>query len=241
MSFAILDDMPSLDEMEFDRDLLPDIPFDQDSDLICKLIWEKHQTLLDLNWKFGGLCELVCNRVLIDNILGKGEDINFLRDRLTVEKMDEEIIKKSHLLDVFSVFDRALAFLCGIYPDNIFSYSDQWKLVNTTSSADQKIRSVNRTILEKGLKNIEPGETLKLEVFRKEGLNFSGHALLVKKMEREKYIFFDPNAGEYRDLSFVQLSNKIDKLLAEFLGTDIFLTRGSEYIQRLKNLSDQVK
>ncbi len=208
----------------------PAIPFNQSSDLICKLDPNKHKTLLGFNERFGGLCELVCNRILIDDLLGKGKDVNSIRNRVTVERMDEDKIKKSHLLDVYSIFRRALAYLFGIYPDNIFSCGDQWSLVKNTSTGNNV---VNRQILGQGLKNIAAGETLKLEVFSKSGFNLSGHSLLIKKTDDDKYIFFDPNTGEQRDLSLVQLSDNIDAQLAQWNGTDICLIKGKDYLQRL--------
>ena len=203
------------------------IPFDQSTDIISKLNYQDHKTLLEINGKFGGLCELICNRLLIDDSLGKENDLNSLKDRITVERMNPTEIKKSHLLNVYSVFRRVIAYLFGIYPDNIFSCFDQWKLVQKAS--------VNRKILEKGLSNIKEGKTLKLEVFSKKFLSFTGHSLLIKKISKDSYIFFDPNMGEYRGLSLCELSNRIDKQLKMLNGTDIFITKGNRYLKRLKN------
>lgn len=206
------------------------IPFNQSSDLISKLKWDKHETLLKINSKFGGLCDVVCNRILIDDQLNREE--NSIKKCVTVERMNEEKIKKSHILNVYSIFRKAMALLFGIYPDNIFSCFKQWKLVNKDPSAYRSIYSVNRKILGKGLENIVEGETLKLEVFDK---RLSGHSMLIKKMPNNKYIFFDPNSGEHRDLSFSQLSDSIDEQLKLNNGTDIFLMKGQTFLKRLKN------
>lgn len=210
------------------------IPFDQYADLISKLDYSTHRVLRGFNSRFGGLCELVCNRILIDDLLERGNDINYIKKNVTVERMDEDKIKKSHLLDVYSVFRRALAFGLGIYPDNIFSPIKQWKLVNTTNINNQFLRQVDRKILSQGLSKIKDGETLKLEVFCKDGLNFAGHSLLIKKIKDNKFIFFDPNNGEHRGLSMERLSDKIDEQLAIQRGTDIFLLKGKDYLKRLK-------
>ncbi|HEV8050922.1 MAG TPA: hypothetical protein VGP47_00390 [Parachlamydiaceae bacterium] len=208
------------------------IPFDQ-YDLTSNLDSDKHKGLLDFVRRFNGLCELVCNRILIDGLLGSGgEDENFIKKHVTVDRMDEEKIKKSHLLDVYSVFQRGLAYLFGIYPNNIFSCFKQWKLVNTTTKEDVKVRLVNREILGDGLAKIRVGETLKFQVFKKENYEFSGHSLLIKKMENNGYIFFDPNDGEHRNLSLDKLGDKIDQQLKYH--TDIFLLRGADFLKKLK-------
>src|SRR5579885_1995945 len=126
------------------------IPFNQGVDLISKLHPVKHEELLNVNRRFGGLCELVCNRVLFDDLLGKGTQTYFIRKHVNVERMNEDKVKKSHILDIYSIFRRALAYLFGIYPGNIFSCFDQWSLVSTA----EKVSKVNREILGQGLQRI---------------------------------------------------------------------------------------
>ena len=99
------------------------IPFNQ-SDLTTRLDPNKHKTLLGIKKKFNGLCELICNRILVDNSLGKGKNQNSIKDRVTVERLNENKITKSHLLNVYSIFRKVIAFLFRIYPDNVFSCFD---------------------------------------------------------------------------------------------------------------------
>lgn len=202
------------------------IPFDQSSDIISKLDFINHKKLRDIKSKYNGLCELICNRILIDNSLGCGVDENYLKNRVTIERLNEEKIINSHLLEVYSIFQRVIAYLFGIFPDNIFSFWDQWKLIARTGS-------VNREILKNGLDTIENGTVLKLEVFEVGCFKFVGHSMLVKKIESENYIFFNPDHGEYRNLSFSELCNKIDEQLTVQQGTNIFVTKGSDYLNRL--------
>jgi hypothetical protein len=128
---------------------------------------------------------------------------------------------------VYSFFDRLISFIFNIYPDNIFSINDQWKLVNNNK--------VNEGILFEGLKDIESGTTLKVEVFKKTKDSFAGHSLLIKKIKNDEFIFFDPNEGETRELSQKDLVEKINNQLVENQGTDIFISKGDSYIKRLKN------
>lgn len=223
-------DLLKIEEKQNSSTLLTRIPFDQYS-IISELDPKKHERLLEIRSQFGGLCELICNRILLDDSLGTGKDLDSIKNRVTVERLNKEKIKKSHLLELYSVFHRATSLLFGRYPDNIFMYFDQIKLVCKKPESNQ--RMINREVLEKGLNQLEEGEVIKLEVFSKNGLNFSGHSLLFKKMAKDDYIFFDPNTGEHRNLSFIQLSNHIDEQLAMFMGTDVLLIKAKKFLEKL--------
>lgn len=185
-----------------------------------------------LNIRFGGLCEIMCNQILKDDLLGKGKaKSNYLHENVQLKKITKDNIHKSHMLEVYSFIRRIIAVLFGYYPDNIFSYRNQRKLVQKSGQTTH----VNREILKNGLKTIDEGETLKLEVFSQHGFNLEGHSLLVKKTTEDDYIFFDPNFGEYRNLSIEGLGNKIDKAFETYNGTNILLMRGKDYLQRLQN------
>ena len=187
--------------------------------------------LIEIILKYEGLCELICNKILLDDLLGKGEGV-FFNKKITVDELNKQSIIKSHLLTVFTFFSKMLAFIFGIYPDNIFSKKNQWKLVNKNK--------VNKDILFDGLKKIEVGTTLKLEVFKKTFFSFYGHSLLVKKTNKNEFTFFDPNTGEHRGLSQEELALKINDQLAQWGGTDIFILRGDHYIKRLKDINGEI-
>lgn len=197
-------------------------------------------TLNNFVVRFDGLCELICNRVLMKDLLGKSGSENLLKKELTVAQLNNESVKKSHLLDVYSFVHRLGAFFLGIYPDNIFGITDQWDLVKKNKSGAK----VNRELLMKGLDNIEDGTTLKLEIVKKSSSDLTGHSLLLKKVGTNDFIFFDPNSGEHRNLTKEDISNRIDEQLQLWQGTDVFLTRGDDYLSRLRenkiiNVSNQ--
>lgn len=202
------------------------VSFNQDDMINSQL----PDTLKGFVFRFQGLCELICNKVLIEDLLGKEGSINQLKQKITPEELNKDSITKSHMLDVYSIFHKMAAFLFGVYPDNIFSVLDQWKLVEDTGNE----KKINREVLADGLKHLENGTILKLEVFSKDQLSFTGHSLLVKKVNENEFIFFDPNSGEHRGLSMDELSNKIDEQLQNFEGTDLFFTKGDDYLKRLK-------
>lgn len=201
------------------------IPFNQ-ADVASHLKAE-HTKLKKVNRVRHGLCEIISNAVLKDDLLGKATDSNFLRRNVTVENLTRDDIKNSHLLEVFSPFRKIVAIVFSIYPKNIFSIRDQWKLVGKPKGS--RSRRVNTAILKKGLSQIDTGTTLKLAVFSKSMFEFSGHSLLIKKTASNRYTFFDPNTGEHRHLSLTRLAHKIDHQLNMWDGTDIFLMKGDDY------------
>lgn len=199
------------------------VKFNQ-ADIIPRNVEELPKKLNEIFVKFNGFCELICNKILIDDLLDK-EEKDLLNKEISIKELNKESILESHLLNIYSVFERMLSFLFGIFPDNIFSIKDQWDLV--------KNNKVNENILFSGLDKIESGTTLKLEVFKKTSTSFYGHSLLIKKTNEDEFTFFDPNEGEYRCLSRQDLAHAINYQLSIWGGTDIFISRGDSYKKRL--------
>jgi hypothetical protein len=206
------------------------ISFNQD-ELIQKGLPKKLDNFV---LRFDGLCELICNKVLIENLLGQGKSSrNFLKEKINIDGLNKETILKSHSLDMYSVLDKILAFLFRIYPDNIFSFKDQLNLVQKNKE-DKNLFNVNKNLLFDGLRKIEDGVILKVQVFKKTRSSFKGHALLIKKVSAKEFIFFDPNTGEHPGLNEEELAERINKQLAQWKATDIFLSKGESFIKRLK-------
>lgn len=206
------------------------LPFSQGALYVTPLPEE----LRSIDLRFNGLCEIICNKIIMDDLLEKGTDQEFLKKKVTVEELNKDPVVKSHLLNVFSILLCLVAFLFGVYPDNIFSFSDQWRLMKSVKSPEgNEVNEINTSLLKAGLAGIENETTLKLEVFSKRGASFSGHSLLVKKVKDDNFVFFDPNEGEFRNLTVEQLMEKIQVQVRRFNGTDIYLTRGSDYLKRM--------
>lgn len=201
-----------------------DVPFNQD-DLIEELNPREHERLLNYNSRFSGLCELICNRILMDETLGKGHDLS---GRITPTRLNEEAVLNSHIVDVYSIFRKFLALLFGIYPDNVFSTFEQWNLL----SSSQTGRVVNQDVLKCRFDALEDDETLKLLVFSTSITGLEGHSLLIKKTD-ERYVFFDPYFGEFRHLSFEKLCELIDEQINIYDANHLFITRGRDYLARL--------
>jgi len=210
---------------------LDHVPFSQGP--ICQDLKKgENEKLFQVNNKYGGLCEIICNLVLSNKLLNKGNNPKRLLKKITIASLSDPKIQNSHTLEVYSLFRKALAFLFGIYPDNLFSIFEQRKLVGK----NRLDTVVNRELLEKRFKQVEEGETLKLHIFHRTKSRFTGHSLLIQKQANDKYTFFDPNVGEKRRLTFADLCALIDEQLLHQSGTDIFLSKGETFLNKLNTI-----
>jgi len=184
--------------------------------------------------KFDGLCELICNKILVSNLLGKSDKKNNeLKKEITLQSLNKESIIKSHLLYIYSFFELSYAFIFGIFPDNILSKEDQRKLVKK-GIISSNLR-INRDVFDISLDNLEQNAILKVEIFRRRTFSFYGHSVLIKKTGENEFIFFDPNSGEKRGLNKNQLAEEINDQLSKFNGTDVLMLNTKNYLTRLKS------
>lgn len=219
---------------------VPDFAYDQ-GNLVSEVRGNKeYKTLSKITARFDGLCDIICNKVLIENLMEKVQSKEELENKLNIEEINTKQIKNSHILHVMPAFKIMVAVFSKIYPDNIFTYKEQSKLVEVVSSGRPKTDRhngkkaiVNKEILQNGLNRIPSGETLKMEVFRKKGLDFAGHSLLIKKVKDNEFVFFNPDGGIYKGLTFDQLKEEIDRQLLANDGTDLLFMKGSDYLKRL--------
>lgn len=191
------------------------------------------------NKKWKGLCELICNKILIDDLLGQADaDANpgFFYEKITLDELNQPDVYKTHLMSVSSLSEKLGAYL-NILPDNLFSVSEQLRLVKETKNfyeggtRSYKTSCINRELLEMKLSTIEDNTTLKMFVFKKFPILY-GHSLLIKKVAENHFIFFDPNRGETRGLSLEELSKQIDAQISAY-GKNIYLTRGDDFLNKL--------
>ena len=189
----------------------------------------KYKTLYTLNKQYGGLCEIICNRVIHGDLLGKGSNEFYLTREISLESLTQNNLSNTHLLSVHSIFTKCKGMFCGSYADNIFSPSEQAKL--TKKDLEGRV-VINRDILRRGLEGVDDGETIKFQAFDKRCISFlpvfRGHSLLIKKISDNDYIFFDPNKGETRKLTLEGLALKIDRVIY-FHGKNLYLTKASDF------------
>lgn len=200
------------------------IPFNQ-QDVIQQVNDGDFPTLEGILDKYNGLCDLICNQMLFED----GLENNSLKSKFNVKKLNREELKNSHILKIYSIFERFIAYFFSIYADNIFSIREQWNLV-----ANDKI---NKEILRQKLTQTDNGQTFKLEVITKKRLKLEGHSLLVKKVDTDSFIFFDPNTGIHKNLTFEELVDHINEQLLLWEATDLLFIKKENFLKRLPSQS----
>ena len=184
--------------------------------------------LQTLDQRFNGLCDLICNKILLKDLLGKAEPGEkgaiFFKKKLQATKLDK--LAKSHILMVYSKLELLVAFLFHIFPDNLFSITEQWRLVHQVA--------LNSPLFAKGLSRIQVGETVKVQIFKRTWRSFHGHSLLIQKIDPHSFILFDPNQGELRGLNESQLKRKINFQLKQEPGSKILFIKAKPYLQRIE-------
>lgn len=173
------------------------------------------ETLTNFNDRFGGLCEIVCNFVLVNDLLGsvnvplqnneiklsKKLNSNYFVEKITPQGLNQPHIKKSHILDASSFFVKIIAFIFDIYPCSILSFYEQRQLLLKNELGE---KFINPDVVRKRFDALDTDQYVKFEVFSK-GFGFSGHSMLIKKTNDNEYSYFDPNTGEHSKLDFEAL------------------------------------
>lgn len=214
---------------------------------------EHFKTLEGFILKFDGLCELISNYVIMENLLGKDtcEDtshfneklsrgnfsygwqdgalflnppVNHLKAQIGLFALNQKEVKQSHILYFSSMFEKLMAYLFNIYPHDLFSVFDK---------VQQSDNKVNEMLLSQKLNTLNDGAYIKFSVFTKGIFSFQGHSMVIKKTG-QYYSFFDPNHGEYTHLSSADLYSKINHAMQEYHGTHMAFINGSEYVAGLK-------
>ena len=167
------------------------IPYTQKF-LLLKVSEGSNSKLKMLIKKYDGLCEVICNYVLLNDLIDIGKNI-------TTEEFDtmitEETISKSpavqmHIAENNSLIKMAFYHITSYYPGNLLDISNQKKLNNKVEN------KFNADIINKALGLIENGQYVKL-IGLLPGFN-QAHVMLIKKTDKDIFYFFDPNRGIQR-------------------------------------------
>ena len=219
--------------------------------------FKKFDTLKPFILRFNGLCELVSNCVIANDLLGSYDQlsaqlithrelfkVNPLNDstiqliqnvlstkatnpyqaNLTLTEIDK--FSKSHTLDVYSYFQKMVAYLLNVYPFDLFSFKDNIQIN----------KKVNQPVLKTKLESLEEGSYIKFMTFKKGLFSFQGHAMVIKKTGNN-YSFFDPNKGEYPSLSAHEIGDKVNESMQEWGATHMAFLDGKKHIQSLHDTS----
>lgn len=209
------------------------IPFNQ-SHFTKSRDWDAHPRLKRIEQTYNGLCEIISNFMLIHELLGTANEEDYLKRKITLSNL--ESCRETHILNNQTTFSRILATTLKIYPYNILSLKDQWICIDSN-------KKVNQDLLKKKFKEIKLGETLKTLSFNvlyfrsffsfwNWRFDFSGHSVLIKKVCENQFIFFDPNIGEKRGLTFESLVLEFDRLLKKY--DRICFLSGTQFLNSLR-------
>jgi uncharacterized protein YjbI with pentapeptide repeats len=177
--------------------------------------------------KHAGLCELISNYVLLNDLMGRSLSATDENHYKLITVDDVNTMRHTHVLTVSSIFKKMLAYTLNIYPDSLLNRDEQKKLM--------KNGTVNVKILDKYLSDLPLYEYVKYFSYAKRGLKFTGHTCLVKKTGSDTFSLFDPNQGEYCNLSVGELASLMDVIAWGFNNTDMLLQRTESFKKHLQN------
>ncbi|KTD55860.1 ankyrin repeat protein [Legionella santicrucis] len=207
-------------------------------DFIAKLKEDNnYRALNNARLRFSGLCELICNYIIKEDLMGISSQSESLGDfnRILPQNLNDihllaglyqlntDWVLSSHILDTSSNLAKIKAYLLNQYPYSLFSSSDV--------SKDSK--QLDATLFTKKLDELEVGCYIKFMVFTKSYGKMEGHSMLIKKNQDNTYSFFDPNKGEQLKLSSSELCLKLNKSLKLYNATHMAFVDGLKYIKSL--------
>ncbi|WP_058498279.1 hypothetical protein [Legionella gratiana] len=198
------------------------IPFNQKE--ICEQVRKYDFIYKNLNHiyqSYHGLCELICNYIIIKDLLDKNCTSDRLK-KINVVKLEKQKITSSHILNASSSFSMFKAYLFNIYPYDLFSHSE----IESNNQIDEKL-------LSSKLDNVNNNAYIKFFVFSKSIFSFKGHSMLIKKTGND-FTFFDPNQGVFTHLSVAELCKKLSQAYEKHKGTNMAFIDGNKYIDSLQ-------
>ncbi|WP_454785083.1 hypothetical protein [Legionella sp. WA2024007413] len=217
--------------------------YNQD-DFIEKQRGDAHyESLNRARLRFTGLCELICNYIIKEDLLGFSaqnesldsfdlngllpQNLNDIHLLAGLYQLNNDWVIGSHILDTSSSAEKFAAYFLNKYPYSLFTFSEV--------SSDKK--QVDAALLSNKLAELKVGTYIKFKVFSKSFGKMEGHSMLIKKNHDDTYSFFDPNKGEQLQLSSLELCDKLNKSMKLYDGTHMAFLDGIKYIKSLRPVS----
>ena len=187
--------------------------------------------LQSLNTKYSGLCEIISNYVIFQDLLGISDNsIKSKLEQLMYSNRQNKFIEnikpsflnelsETHIMERASLYALSLAYFFDTYPFSIFTASEMQE-INEKRNTD---------LVLSRLAHIPIGSYVKFEVFYKNWLTMSGHSMVIKKLY-QGFAFFDPNTGE-EFVDTKDMIKKIEEIKKMYKGTHMAFIDGNRYIQ----------
>lgn len=210
--------------------------------------------------KYNGLCELISNYVLMQDMLGKQYTLppkelpqitawendaekafhEFLKSprrhslggkqverarfffcyseknpkpyvtpvySLFINSQNLQYMTDTHILHMVSWVACLMALFFSVYPCDLFANQPKPYRKNQQGNA-----TVDKNILLNKLNSLQDGTSIKFFTFKKGFFTLAVHSMLIKKINGEKYSFFDPDHGAFNDLNFDALTQVLDHI-----------------------------
>jgi len=222
---------------------------------------QQYNKLKSLIIRFDGLCELISNNVIADNLMGNTDRIirsnmaKFKKELLDIEPNGDQsiqLIYKALKNNASNPYEDNISLMhlntlskthildVSSYFQQMFSYFVGIHPFDLFSFNDkvQVGNSVNQAVLADKLDTLGEGSYIKFMTFSRGLLGFSGHAMVIKKTGNT-FSFFDPNAGEQFDLNLLSLCEQINKAMRGFGNhkpTHMAFLDGNKFIQHVNGL-----
>lgn len=202
--------------------------------LVADLAKQNYPKLEAVAKKYGGLCEIICNYLTINDYLGKKREVNFYKTLITLDALN--ILKDSHIMENSGILSKLRAFVSNKYKFNLFATSKNFIVGN------KPFQKLHKDSFEKHIAKLQENTYLKTMLTRKKNFKFAGHVILIKKITNENYALFDPNAGEYINLTPQALCQKVSEIFKTYSCDSIFFINNKKYLNSLlENNSNTTK
>ena len=162
---------------------------------------------------YDGLCETICNLLLIDDLLGKNTNFDIT---LTIEALIKSKAKHMHVLS---------KNLDAIY--NLIEYSQS--LSNSKLQEQQIAKLLTKKSLNSYIKVLLKAKASKIK----------GHSILIKKLDDNSFSHFDCNYGE-QHLNLNDLIQKINKDVATYSAANLILLDGDRYAATFQHNKENI-
>lgn len=189
---------------------------------------QKYTKLVEINQRYNGLCEIICNLVLSKDLMKNDSCLenNYFKNNITLDKLLD--VQNSHLIEVVGRFKLFFAIVFHYYVYNIFSWYDQ--IFNLTVKNENGEFVLNKAFIIQQLNKLTCKKYIKIEVFK--GVS-NGHSLIIQKVKDNVYKFLDPNQGIFKDYNAEELMTELDCQYKEY--SHIAFLDGDSFNQDIQN------
>ncbi len=199
-----------------------------------------------LNKRFRGLCEIVVNSVIANDLMGQYDTVieslveekisNYPKHRIQLDTpkpngVYHDMISlhflnqfaQTHCMD-FYIFYQILAYCFDIYPNNLFTREE-------TIAFNQK-KEVS-LLIEK-FSTLPDNHYTKFMAITRQWFCLNGHVMVIKKTGKDQFSFFDPNGGETFNFTAAALAELVYEKRAQYQATHMVFMDGQQYINDIR-------